>query len=57
MYSDSLVIPFTFSCVRSKGVAMHKYGISVYYVYTGSQLMDMGGVVQNEREDQARVEF
>ena len=24
--------------LRSKGVAMHVYGISIYYVYTGSQL-------------------
>ena len=27
--------------LQSKGVAMHAYGVSVYYAYTGSQLNDI----------------
>ena len=42
--------------LRSTGVAVHAYGVSVYYAYSGSQ-MDLGGAVRNERKDRARVEF
>ena len=28
--------------LRTKGVAMHAYGVSVYYAYTGNQLNGLG---------------
>ena len=34
--------PPTMEKLRSKGVAMHVYGVSVYYTYTGSQLNGLG---------------
>ena len=40
--------------LRSKSVAMHVYGVSVYYAYTGSQLNGPGW---NRSKDRARVEF
>ena len=49
--------PPTIEKLRSKGVAVHAYGVSVYYAYTGSQLMDLGGAVRNECKDRARIEF
>ena len=39
--------------VRSKGVAMRTYGVSVYYVYTRNQ-MDLGGAIRNECKDRAK---
>ena len=39
--------PPTIEKLRSKGVAMHAFSISIYYEYTRSQ-MDLGGAVQNE---------
>ena len=35
-------IPPVIEKLLSKGVAIHAYGISVYYVYTGSQLNGAG---------------
>ena len=34
--------PPTIEKLRSKGIAMHAYGVSVYYAYTGSQLNGPG---------------
>ena len=34
--------PPTIEKLRSKGVAMHAHGVSVYYTYTGSQLNGPG---------------
>ena len=46
----------TIKKVRSKGVTMYAYGVSVYYAHIESQ-MDLGGAVRNECNDWARVEF
>ena len=35
--------PPTIEKLRSKGIPMHVYGVSVYYAYTGSQLNGHGG--------------
>ena len=35
-------IPPIIEELRPKGVAMHAYGVSVYYAYTGSQLNGHG---------------
>ena len=43
--------------LRSKGVAMHAYGVSAYYRDPEINYLDLGGAVRNECKDRARVEF
>ena len=48
--------PPTIEKLLSKGVAMHAYGVSVYYAYPGSQ-MDLGGAIRNKCKDGVRSQF
>ena len=41
--------------LRSKGIAMHVYGISVYYALTGNQLNALGQ--SRSTKGQARIEL
>ena len=48
-------IPPIIEKLRSKGVAMHTYGISTYYLEIN--YVDLGGAVGKECKDRARIEF